>query len=110
GVPVVAVNDVRFLRQDDYEAHEARVCIAQGQTLDNERRAREYTPEQYLKSAEEMQKLFRDLPEALANSVEIARRCTLPLEFGQAHLPDFPVPAGQNAADVLRVQARKGLE
>jgi DNA polymerase III subunit alpha len=108
--PLVATNDVRFLRRDDFEAHEARVCIAQGYTLDNERRPRHYTAEQYLKSAGEMQALFADLPEALENSVEIARRCTLSLKFGDVHLPDFPVPEGHTAASYLREQARAGLE
>ncbi|HEX9771871.1 MAG TPA: DNA polymerase III subunit alpha, partial [Steroidobacteraceae bacterium] len=109
GTPVVATNDVCFLRRDDFEAHEARVCIAQSYTLDNERRPRDYSPEQYLKSANEMQALFHDLPEALANSVEIARRCTLSLKFGVNHLPDFPVPPGHTAPSWLREQARTGL-
>ena len=82
GTPLVASNDVRFLRREDFEAHEARVCIAQGYALDNERRPRDATAEQYLKSPADMHKLFADLPEALANTVEIARRCTLTLSFG----------------------------
>ena len=110
GAPLVATNDVRFLRRDDFEAHEARVCIAQGYTLDNERRPRDTTAEQYLKSAAEMRKLFADLPEALANTVEIARRCTLTLSFGKNHLPDFPVPEGHTASSFLREQAQQGLE
>jgi DNA polymerase-3 subunit alpha len=110
GTPVVATNDVRFLRREDFDAHEARVCIAQGWTLDNERRPKPCTAEQYLKSAAEMQKLFADLPEALANTVEIARRCTLTLTFGQNHLPDFPVPAGATVAGHLREQAHRGLD
>jgi DNA polymerase III subunit alpha len=109
GTPVVATNDVCFLRRDDFEAHEARVCIAQGWTLENERRPRDYSPEQYLKSAREMQQAFHDLPEALENSVEIARRCTLQLAFGVNHLPVFPVPAGSTAAGVLRERAEAGL-
>ncbi|HUS23875.1 MAG TPA: DNA polymerase III subunit alpha [Candidatus Binatia bacterium] len=110
GAAVVATNDVRFLRRSDFEAHEARVCIAQGFTLDDPRRPRDYTAEQYLKSAAEMQERFADLPEALANSVEIARRCTLSLKFGVHHLPDFPVPAGETAASFLRREALSGLE
>jgi DNA polymerase-3 subunit alpha len=110
GTPVVATNDVCFLRRDDYEAHEARVCIAQSWTLDNERRPRDYSPEQYLKSAQQMRELFHDLPEALDNSVEIARRCSLSLKFGVAHLPDFPVPAGHTAPSWLRERAAQGLE
>jgi DNA polymerase III subunit alpha len=107
--PVAATNDVCFLRRGDFEAHEGRVCIAQGWTLDNDRRPREYTAEQYLKSADEMRALFHDLPEALENTVEIARRCTLSLKFGINHLPDFPVPAGHTAATFLREQAAAGL-
>ncbi|MDI3260871.1 MAG: DNA polymerase III subunit alpha [Sinobacteraceae bacterium] len=108
--PVVASNDVRFLRREDFEAHEARVCIAQGRTLADPRRPREYTAEQYLKSAEEMRALFADLPEAVENTIEIARRCTLELEFGRHHLPDFPVPPGISVADALRDKARQGLQ
>ncbi len=110
GTPVVATNDVRFLRRDDFDAHEARVCIAQGWTLDNERRPKLCTAEQYLKSAAEMQKLFKDMPEALANTVEIARRCSLSLTFGQNYLPDFPVPAGHTVPGHLKEQAHQGLE
>ncbi len=110
GTPVVATNDVRFLRRQDFDAHEARICIAQGWTLDNDRRPKACTAEQYLKSAAEMQKLFADLPEALANTVEIARRCTLSLKFGQNYLPDFPVPAGYTVTGYLKEQAHKGLE
>ncbi|MDR3416743.1 MAG: DNA polymerase III subunit alpha [Nevskia sp.] len=109
GLPVVASNDVRFLKREDFEAHEARVCIAQGRVINDERRPREYSPEQYLKSTEEMAGLFADLPEALENSVEIARRCTLSLKFGQVYLPDFPVPAGMSTAEYLRQRAHEGL-
>ncbi len=110
GVPVVATNDVRFLSREDFEAHEARVCIAQGRVLSDDRRPRDYTPEQYLKSPEEMAGLFADLPEALANSVEIARRCTLSLSFGTYHLPNFPVPEGMTTDAFLVAEAERGLE
>jgi DNA polymerase-3 subunit alpha len=110
GTPVVATNDVRFLRRQDFDAHEARLCIAQGWTLDNDRRPKPCTAEQYVKSAAEMHKLFADLPEALANTVEIARRCTLSLKFGQNYLPDFPVPAGTTVTGYLKEQAHQGLE
>ncbi|NGP53612.1 DNA polymerase III subunit alpha [Thioalkalivibrio sp. XN8] len=102
GTPVVATNDVRFLDADDFDAHEARVCIHQGHTLSDPRRPRDYSAEQYLKSAQEMAALFADLPEALENSVEIARRCNLELRLGETFLPDFPVPAGEDAASHLR--------
>ena len=109
GLPVVASNDVRFLEREDFDAHEARVCIAQGRVVADERRPREYSPEQYLKSAEQMCKLFADLPEAVENTLEIARRCTLSLKFGQNHLPDFPVPAGETVPGHLRARAELGL-
>ena len=109
GLPVVATNDVRFLEREDFEAHEARVCIASGRVLNDERRPRDYSPEQYLKPAAEMAALFADLPEAVDNTLEIARRCSLSLKFGQNHLPEFPVPAGVTAPDFLRGQACAGL-
>jgi DNA polymerase III subunit alpha len=110
-VPVVATNDVRFLNRQDFDAHEARVCIAQGRVINDPKRPRDYTPEQYLKSAEEMTALFADIPEALENTVEIARRCTLALKFAPPyHLPDFPVPDGHSADSWLRERARAGLE
>ena len=109
-VPVVATNQVRFLRGEDFEAHEARVCIQEGRTLDDPRRVRRYSDQQYLRSPREMAELFSDLPEALENSVEIARRCNLELSLGQDHLPDFPVPAGTTPQECLRRQAEAGLE
>ncbi len=110
GVPVVATNDVRFLRKDDFEAHEARVCITEGRTLDDPRRPRPYTAEQYLKTPAEMAELFQDLPEALENTVEIAKRCNLELELGKNYLPDFPVPPGMSLEDYFVKQSREGLE
>ncbi len=109
--PVVATNDVRFLERSDFDAHEARVCIAQGRVVNDEKRPRDYTREQYLKSADEMQALFADLPEALANSVEIARRCSLTLKFAPPyHLPNFPVPEGYDSNRWLRQCAHEGLQ
>ena len=110
GVPLVATNDVRFLLREDFDAHEARVCIAQGRVLNDEKRPRDYTPEQYLKSAEEMHALFADLPDAIENTLEIARRCTLSLKFGENHLPQFPVPATYSTDTWLREQAQIGLD
>jgi DNA polymerase-3 subunit alpha len=109
-LPVVATNDVRFLRQEDFEAHEARVCIQEGRTLDDPRRPRRYSEQQYLRTPAEMAALFADLPEALENSVEIARRCNLELRFGENFLPDYPVPDGMGMADYFRQQARGGLD
>jgi len=109
GLPVVATNDVRFLDKTDFEAHEARVCINQGRVLADERRPRDYTAEQYLKSADEMCALFADLPEAIENTLQIARRCTLSLKFGTNHLPDYPVPEGETMEGHLREVAQAGL-
>ncbi len=108
--PVVATNDVRFLRRSEFEAHEARVCIQDGRTLDDPRRPRLYTDEQYLRTPQEMAELFADIPEALENTVEIARRCTLELSLGKNFLPDFPVPPGKNVVTFLQDQATSGLE
>ncbi|MCU0971244.1 MAG: DNA polymerase III subunit alpha [Gammaproteobacteria bacterium] len=110
GVPVVATNDVRFLSPDDFQAHEVRVCIHEGRTLDDPRRSRQYTEQQYLRSAQEMAELFADVPEALDNSLEIARRCNLELSLGKYFLPAFPVPTGMTVDDYFREQAREGLE
>jgi len=109
-VPVVATNDVRFLAAEDFEAHEARVCIQQGRTLSDPRRPRLNSDQQYLRTPEEMTALFADLPEALQNSVEIARRCNLRLEFEQSFLPDFPVPDGISLDEWLRAESARGLE
>ncbi len=109
-VPVVATNDVRFLAPEDFEAHEARVCIHDGRTLADPRRPRLYSEAQYLRTPEEMAELFADIPEALENTVEIARRCNLELELGKNYLPDFPIPEGMTEAEYFRQQAREGLE
>jgi len=109
-VPVVATNDVCFLKQDDFEAHEVRVCIHDGRTLDDTRRPRHYSDQQYLRTPEEMGELFADIPEALENSVEIARRCNLELTLGENVLPEFPVPEGMTTDSFFRAQAEEGLE
>jgi DNA polymerase-3 subunit alpha len=101
---------VHFLEPGDFEAHEARVCINEGRTLDDPRRTREFTGQQYLRTPEEMQQLFSDIPEAIANSVEIGRRCNLELELGKNYLPKFPVPRGQTLEAYFRMLAREGLE
>ncbi len=110
GIPVVATNDVRFLAAEDYEAHEARVCIHEGRTLADPRRPRRYSQQQYLRSADEMAALFADIPEALSNAVHIAERCNLELTLGKYHLPAFPVPGGGEVGDWLRAEAQRGLE
>ncbi len=108
-LPLVATNDARFLAAADFDAHEARVCIQEGRTLADPRRPHMYTPQQYVRSAEEMQALFADLPDALANGLEIARRCNLELSFGNYHLPNFPVPEGFTVNALLATDTRAGL-
>ena len=109
GLPVVATHPIQFLDRDDYKAHEARVCIAEGALLGDRRRQRVFTEEQYFKTQAEMAALFADLPEALANSVEIARRCSLNLELGKSKLPQFPTPDGMTLDDFLRQRSAEGL-
>lgn len=108
-IPVVATNDVRFLNRDDYEAHEARVCIQEGAILNDPQRKRRYTDQQYLRSQDEMQKLFADIPEALLNTIEIAKRCNLSFTLGQNRLPYFDVPDGYTSESYLSEIAHHGL-
>jgi DNA polymerase-3 subunit alpha len=110
GLPVVATHPVQFLTLDDFKAHEARVCIAEGYVLNDKRRLRNFTAQQYFKTQAEMAALFADLPEALQNSVEIAKRCNLSLKLGKAHLPDFPTPNGESLDEFLRTESERGLE
>jgi DNA polymerase-3 subunit alpha len=110
GIPVVATNPVVFLRPEDFDAHEVRVCIQDGRVLTDPRRPRQYTPQQFFRSQAQMAELFADIPEALDNSVAIARRCSFKLEFGRYFLPDYPVPAGLGIDDVLRQDTEKGLQ
>jgi DNA polymerase III subunit alpha len=109
-VPVVATNDVRFLSKEDYEAHEARVCIHDGYVLHDPRRPRLYSEEQYLRSPSEMIALFSDVPEAIENTLEIAKRCSLPIRLGESFLPNFPVPEGMTVETYLEEASQKGLE
>jgi DNA polymerase-3 subunit alpha len=109
GIPVVASNDVRFLDADGFEAHEARVCIASGRVLDDPRRPRDYSAAQYLKSSDEMAALFADVPDALDNTLELARRCNFELSLGTYYLPAFPVPSDHTLESWIRSEARDGL-
>jgi DNA polymerase-3 subunit alpha len=109
GIPVVATNDVRFLAPTDFESHEARVCIAEGAQLADPARPRRYTEAQYLRTPEEMARLFADIPEALQNTVEIARRCSLPLKLGESRLPVYPLPEGVSVEDHIREESLRGF-
>ena len=107
--PVVATNDVRFLLREEFEAHEVRVCINEGRALDDSRRERRFSEEQYLKTAEEMAILFADIPQALANTVEIAKRCNVTIQLGKHFLPDYPVPSGMTIETFFEQVSREGL-
>ncbi len=110
-IPVVATNDVEFLKKHDFAAHEARICIAQGGLLDDARREKKYSCEQYLKSIDEMSALFVDLPEILANTVEIAKRCNVHFELHKKnYLPNFPIPKGLTMADFFSQESKAGLD
>jgi DNA polymerase-3 subunit alpha len=110
GVAAVATNDVRFLARAEFEAHEARVCIHDGAQLADASRVRRYSEEQYLKSPAEMAELFKDAPGLLANTVEIAKRCSLEIRLGASMLPAYPVPAGSSTEQFLRDESKRGLQ
>ncbi len=110
GLPVVATHPVQFISKDEFIAHEARTCIAEGEMLANAKRVRRFNEEMCFKSQAEMAELFKDLPGALANSVEIAKRCNVTLTLGKPQLPDFPTPAGMTIDDFLVAETKKGLE
>jgi len=109
-LPVVATHPVQFLVRDEFRAHEARVCIAEGYVLSDQRRPKRFTSEQYFRTQAEMQDRFADLPAALANSVAIAQRCNLAIPLGKNYLPDFPVPPGVTIEEHLRQEAIAGLK
>jgi len=108
--PIVATNDVRFIEKNEYEAHEARVCIHDSRLLEDPRRERLYSDQQFLRTADEMETLFSDLPEAINNTFEIAKRCNLSLTLGENYLPEYPIPGGLTANDYLKQQSYLGLE
>ncbi|MEW5289010.1 DNA polymerase III subunit alpha [Erwinia papayae] len=109
GIPVVATNDVCFLEEGDFDAHEIRVAIHDGFTLDDPKRPRLYSSQQYLRSSDEMCELFSDIPEALQNSVEIAKRCNVTIRLGEYFLPQFPT-GEMTTEDFLVMKSREGLE
>jgi DNA polymerase-3 subunit alpha len=110
GVGAVATNEVRFLTRAEFEAHEARVCIHDGAQLGDASRPRRYSEEQYLKTPAEMLELFQDAPELLANTFEIAKRCSLEIRLGASMLPAYPVPDGSSTEDFLREESKGGLK
>src|SRR5574338_363865 len=109
-LPVVATHPIQFAKADDFMAHEARVCIAQGHVLADKRRPKDFTADQHFKTQEEMCALFADIPEALENAVEIVRRCSLTVQLGKNFLPQFPTPEGMSLDDFLVAEAKQGLE
>jgi len=109
-LPVVATHPVQFVKREEFVAHEARVCISEGYVLADQRRPRLFTEEQYLKSQAEMAALFADLPQALENAVEIARRCSFVIELGKSRLPLFPTPNGTTLDEFLHERSVTGLE
>ena len=108
-LPIVATHPIQFTTPDDYRAHEARTCIAEGYVLADTRRPKNFTTEQYFKNQADIAALFADMPEALANSVEIAKRCNLSLTLGKNYLPQFPTPNGESLNDYLIAEAKRGL-
>ena len=108
-LPVVATNDVRFISSEDFDAHEIRVAIHDGYTLADPKRPKLYSPQQYLRSEDEMCELFADIPEALQNSVEIAKRCNVTIRLGEYFLPQFPT-GNMSTEDYLIKRSKEGLE
>ncbi len=109
GVGLVAANDVHFLRRSDHDAHDVMLCIGTGKMVQDENRMR-YKPELYFKSPEEMREIFRDFPEAIANTLKIAERCNLEIELGKSKYPEYPVPEGTSRIAFLRDLCAKGLQ
>jgi len=110
GIAVVATHPIQYLDPEDHRSHEARVCIATGETLANPRRVKRFTAQQHLTTQAEMAEKFADLPQALANTLVVAQRCNLTLQLGKPQLPDFPTPNGESLEDYLRSLSAQGLE
>ncbi|NOS97461.1 MAG: DNA polymerase III subunit alpha [Methylotenera sp.] len=108
-LPIVATHPIQFTTPDDFRAHEARTCISEGYVLADTRRPKNFSTEQYFKTQAQIAELFADMPEALANSVEIAKRCNLTLVLGKNYLPNFPTPNGESLNEYLIAEARRGL-
>ncbi len=108
-IPIIAHNDVRFLKQDDFDAHEARVCIAGSYVLADQNRPQTYSDEQYLKTQDQMAQLFADIPQVIDNTLRLATRCNVTLTLGINVLPDFPVPEGETIETFFRAESIRGL-
>lgn len=108
--PLVATNEVMFLHAEDFEAHEARVCINQSRTLADPSRPKDYSDQQYFRTADEMASLFADLPSAIENTWVIAQRCNVEVELGTYYLPEYPIPDGMTMDDFFRHVSAQGLE
>ncbi|MEY4928566.1 MAG: hypothetical protein RL279_305, partial [Pseudomonadota bacterium] len=108
-LPLVATQPIQFISPDDFRAHEARTCISEGYVLADTRRPKHFTPEQYFKTQQQLADLFADMPDALQNTVEIAKRCNLTLTLGKNYLPNFPTPNNESLTDYLVSEARRGL-
>ncbi len=109
-LPLVATNAVRFLEEKDFMNHETRVCVSLGNVLADKSRAKNYSPQQYFRNSEEMIELFKDIPSAIDNTLEIAKRCNVHIELGKNYLPEFPIPDGMNINDYFRQLSHQGLE
>ena len=110
GLPVVATNEVRFLDREDFEAHETRVCIQNGDVLSDSKRMRDYFEDQYFMTSEEMYEKFNDIPEVLSNAYELGKKCNLEIETGIYVLPDFKTPLNKSAADHLIEISKNNLK
>jgi len=110
GVPVVATHPIQFMAETDFMAHEAKTCIADGYVLGDQRRPKLYSSEQYFKDSDQMQELFKDIPSAIHNTIEISRRCNFEFTLGDSYLPNFPIPDGIKIDDYLLIESKKGLD
>lgn len=109
-LPIIAHNDVRFISQEDFDAHEVRVCIAGSYVLADPNRPKEYSDAQYLKTQKQMSDLFADLPTVIDNTVSLAKRCNVILTLGENRLPDYPVPVGESIESFFRSESARGLD
>jgi len=110
GIPVVATHPIQFMQADDFRAHETKTCIAEGYVLADSRRPKTFSPNQFFKDGEAMADLFKDIPSAIENSLEIAKRCNFSFHLGDTYLPNFPIPEGMKIDEFLKLEAESGLK